>query len=262
MVAQAGWPDWDRVRYLVEKQHYVGGNEEFNAFHRKALAAEADDDETGLPKYVECAPLMWDFLTGFAACKPMYRKKLVQVFDRLLDDPGWSDAWDQLAPELSERVASLHEDLQAALKPRPPPVRVARTLSCSSGRSVRSLPGGIDARCEDASLSVEEEWREAKTPEGHTYYYGLRSRQATWDRPSALGGPTIFHSGDAVEIWSKSLKVWARGQVEKVADGVVQVSFALPGGKVGRKALPGQHHRDLRFLPSERHAPAQPTSVF
>jgi len=87
-------------------------------------------------------------------------------------------------------------------------------------------------------------WKEAKTPEGHAYYYNLRTKESVWERPAALGGPHVYKVGDEVEVWSNSKRIWGRGKVEAVSGGSVTAAFDVGGGSA-KKELPATH-RDIR----------------
>lgn len=91
----------------------------------------------------------------------------------------------------------------------------------------------------------QREWQEAKTPEGHCYYFNLRTRASQWERPEELGGPYQYTPGEEVDVWSNSQKKWGRGRVEKVENGRVTAEFNLPGGGTAKKELPA-NHKDLR----------------
>lgn len=463
-MASIGWPNWADVEVMVKDKKYVAGNDTFNTFKKKVVAANSEE---GLKEQASHAPLMWDFLVGFAACKAMYRRQIIQVFNKLMEIPEWVQAWESQT-ELHSRIRELHVDLQAALglqsailqraispsalksmslvkqDERPEQIRVdmkkdilvdkiqegselpfdafsnevfefqpaeaeassASTtaaapavaavplelaalqdgideataivtdrkmdsdgkralqklrVSCircagredffvqESGRShqvfhfllsyVRRKPEEVSHVAEvmnqlmaspswaatlqasqllkdelrqlpvaaQASLGVQhekvmelissearkqatsgtlkdaeevaevmksirlapssgpagtivtpspppppagEEWKEARTADGHRYYFNIRTRQSSWERPESLGGPLVYKVGDEVEIWSNSQKVWGRGTVKKVEKTTVTAEFTLPNGQMAQKELPAKH-KDLRPYDAE-----------
>eukprot|EP00435_Cladocopium_sp_Y103_P072732 s127_g41.t1 len=84
-------------------------------------------------------------------------------------------------------------------------------------KSIRAPPrGGYPAP--KAAAEPEVKWKAIKTPEGHTYYYNSRTRESTWERPQALGGPMVYRVGDEVEVWSNGQRSWCRGKVLQVAE--------------------------------------------
>lgn len=97
---------------------------------------------------------------------------------------------------------------------------------------------------------VEEKWKEAKTPEGHIYYYNTKTRESVWQRPDSLGGPIVFSPGDRVEVWSNSQRMWGQGKVEKVEGGKVLVEFTFPGSTAPCKKEVPAGHKDLKLLGS------------
>lgn len=99
-----------------------------------------------------------------------------------------------------------------------------------------------------SAVATEDGWKEARTPEGHSYYYNSRTRESSWERPAALGGPRVYKDGDVVEVWSNGMRAWGRGKVQKVEDGKVTAEFTLPGGGIAKKELPAGH-KDLRPAP-------------
>lgn len=467
------WPRWSQIEQLVAQGKYMSGNNEFNSFKKQVLKASVDE----ISAVSMHAPMMWDFLIGFAACKKMYRSLIIQVFNRLTQVPSWAAAWEA-QPALKEKLQTLHEDLQAALgcqhpifaksinaaalksmaqvsiHERPEEVRkdmersrmvdaireeavtspsrraaaafdahtafdahapaeesqevhvaaeAERPHSAGASRPLspydpsRALLEGIDAVeaiddctkmdsggmdalsllrigclvcagnegifCKemDHALNVfnfllslvkqkpaaiepvaevmnqlmaspswsamfdfsplkerlrelpeeaqaalglqhekvlglivpqaqvrahggdipenlkglaskmmsirpaarlptaaaeppprpkppKDEWKEAKTPEGHSYYYNLSTRESTWERPQALGGPRVYKVGQEVDVWSNGMRLWGRGRVEKVDGDKVLADFTLPGRGVAKKELPASH-RDLRPAP-------------
>lgn len=426
--------DWRGIESLVESGKFIAGNEKFNAFKKWVLKASEDE----VAAEVEHAPVVWAFLVGFAGAKSMYRKMIVQVFNKLTAVPSWVTAWEQL-PDLHAKLKTLHEDLQAALgaqheaimksvapgamkslkrEDKPEHVRheiekeklidvireegagaVAGDFSApeepdagGGGRPLSALQRGIDAvleltsdalldsaggpaldelriaciQCSDdetafaqevghahqvfswllhyakrrsqvvaklaevmnqlmnseswssvfvssvplrdalqelsvdaqAALALQsekilrlvssearhlaqtgkvdegavhaskmfrsvraaapkvdqpppppprDEWKTAKTPEGHAYYYNPRTRESTWERPEALGGVHVYSAGDLIEVWSNSLRTWGRGKVLEVHEGMVTCEFVLPNGSAAKKELPARH-RDLRVF--------------
>lgn len=90
------------------------------------------------------------------------------------------------------------------------------------------------------------EWKTTRTVEGHAYYYNTRTRESTWERPKALGGPYVYKVGDEVEVWSNSQRVWGKGKVKQVDSGKVITEFTLPTGGMARKEMLAAH-KDLRL---------------
>eukprot|EP00971_Amphidinium_carterae_P315963 6280623-Amphidinium_carterae.1 len=104
------WPDWNKIADIVQRDNYMSGNAEFTKF--KKMVMKVSDEEIDAES--AHAPVMWEFLIGFAAQKSMYRKLIVQIFNRLTTVPSWVAAWEAQV-ELHEKLKSLHEELQAAL---------------------------------------------------------------------------------------------------------------------------------------------------
>eukprot|EP00927_Polykrikos_kofoidii_P071811 TRINITY_DN6801_c0_g1_i1.p1 TRINITY_DN6801_c0_g1~~TRINITY_DN6801_c0_g1_i1.p1 ORF type:complete len:655 (+),score=82.88 TRINITY_DN6801_c0_g1_i1:127-1965(+) len=458
------WPCLADIADIVKNRNYKSGNDAFNTFKKKAIAKGS---ETELQALALHAPVVWDFLVGFAAVKAMYRKHIIQVFHKLMEIPEWVDAWEAQSA-LHVRMKELHEDLQAALalqstvlqksispeafksmagvklEERPEHVRVdiakdrlvdqiaedslaasdplsetsetnsqppaeqaargaaepsnpeaefaalhegiseaiaiksEKAMDVDGKRALQKLRVGC-IRCagredifqQDAGLSHEvfhflfsyvrrrpsevshvaevvnqlmaspswaiglgasdvlkeelrslplrtqaylglqhkqllqctisdaqtqaksgdlkdavevaevmksirftpteteaskttsdtseppppppakDEWKEARTAEGHCYYFNVRTRQSVWERPDCLGGPMVYKVGEEVEIWSNSQKVWGRGTVKAVNNGLVTAEFSLPNGQTAQKELPAKH-RDLRHLERAR----------
>ncbi|CAK0897059.1 unnamed protein product, partial [Prorocentrum cordatum] len=427
------WPNWTNVEEIVKKEKFMSGNEEFTAFNKKVLKASPEE----IAEQVEHAEAMWHFLIGFAGCKKIYKSKILQVFNKLMQVPSWVAVWEAQSGPLGDKFKALHADLQAALAVQSPvimksisPMAMASINQVSAmdrpeeiGRAMErdrlvdeirkeagptneafgndggggeaselsALQDGIDAvialagrtdgsvatlnrlrigciqcagheanfrqeskhapevfgfllafaRREPASIhlvaevmnpimaspswaSVLEgnvilqeslrgltadaqaalglqsealmklisddgrrkasggevsdkvkgvadkmksirwaadatageaarpsspvkghEWKAARTPEGHTYYFNAKTRESTWERPASLGGPHVYSVGEAVEVWSNSQRKWGRGVVEKVEGGTVTAEFTLPGGSAAKKELPATH-KDLR----------------
>eukprot|EP00811_Abedinium_folium_P016075 NODE_2501_length_2201_cov_7.165381.p1 GENE.NODE_2501_length_2201_cov_7.165381~~NODE_2501_length_2201_cov_7.165381.p1 ORF type:complete len:555 (-),score=205.66 NODE_2501_length_2201_cov_7.165381:413-2077(-) len=436
----AKWPNWAEIEKLVRDERYMAGNSEFTTFKSKVLKATSEE----IHAVAEYAPMMWDFLLGIAAKKPMYRRFLIQVFNRLTEVSSWVDAWTAQA-HLHEKIKTLHEDLQAALAmqheaikqtispsalksmmlvrhdAQPEKVkqdmekeRMADEVRAESGAtgqafesnamgplqafqeavdavvaiddSAKMMTGGrnaldllrigciqcagneqffvqeighahqvfsflisyvarhrdgtkgtaevfnqlfaspswsdafessrplrdtlcelaedvqaalgaqntkimnlitpaararaergdIDETCKAVNLKMQSirftpsaqevaetapavaeaaaaaaaapaatQWKEAKTAEGHIYYYNTVARSSQWERPAELGGPHMYIPGDPVEVWSNSLKQWGKGRVDKVTGDMVTASFSLPNGSSATKDL-RVGHKDLR----------------
>lgn len=104
------WPSWSKIEELVKSNNFVAGNNEFNDFKKKVLKASVEE----LDEQVGHAALVWEFLIGFAAVKNMYRKLILQVFNKLTQVPSWSAAFKE-SKHLHDKMKTLHEELQAAL---------------------------------------------------------------------------------------------------------------------------------------------------
>jgi hypothetical protein len=103
-------------------------------------------------------------------------------------------------------------------------------------------------------------WKIARTPQGHTYYFDVSTKESQWERPAALGGPVTYKVGDEVEVWSNSQHCWGIGTVTKAQADFVTVDFLLPNGSKAVKELPASH-RDLRHAvhsaPTENLSPEE-----
>lgn len=430
---------WEKIEEIARHKRYSSGNDAFSGFKKMVLKASLEE----LDAHVDHAPLVWDFLVGFAGCKKMYRKLIIQVFNKLTESNVWVDVWKQQS-ELHEKMKTLHEDLQAALAlqheairktvspealksmalvrydEQPEKIREAMEkerivdeikeehgsnlninnafgdadnnvglgllqsfqeavdsvcaindpsamrsggrdaldklriacvqcagsenyfnheiahahqvfsflLSYSSQHSdgtkgvaevlnqlmaspswarefessgilrealtklpehvqaaygaqheklmnlispaarTRAERGDIDAGVKGVASKMKsirftpadeeaamipppppppptQDWKEVKTPEGHTYYYNHKTQVSQWERPAEMGGPHVYGVGDEVEVWSNSLRKWGLGKVEKIEGEMVTAEFTLPDGNVAKKSL-HVTHKDLR----------------
>mmetsp|Transcript_49597 Transcript_49597/g.153115 ORF Transcript_49597/g.153115 Transcript_49597/m.153115 type:complete len:569 (+) Transcript_49597:42-1748(+) len=215
---------------------------------------------------------VFNFLFSYTRKKPGDVSRVAEVMNILMASPSWSGTFEA-SPPLQEGLKSLPVDAQAALGLQHEKIMQlispeARTKASGGDvsedvksvaekmKTIKRLPSSADA-CKAAIASAAEpvprqapvvpkdEWREAKTPEGHSYYYNLRTQQSTWERPAALGGPRVYKLGDEVEVWSNGMKAWGRGKVERVDGDKVTAEFTLPNGGVAKKELPASH-KDLR----------------
>jgi len=164
----------------------------------------------------------------------------------------------------SAKQRAEREDVEESVKKVAPlmkslrPTAEAETSGTESSTAVTAGytadPAPEAAAAHKAPAPVEEVWKSARTPQGHTYYFNLRTKESRWDRPKELGGPVVFTVGAKVEVWSHSCNAWGKGTVEKVDDvsGKVVCDFSLPNGQVAKKELPAGH-KDLRLL-ADSHA--------
>jgi len=144
---------------------------------------------------------------------------------------------------VAERMMSIRPTRSMA-RPAAAAGKAGGTGGYAGEEAKAARPAAAEARTvQDAKPDV---WKEARTPEGHAYYYNLRSRESTWERPAALGGPRVYGAGDAIEVWSNSLKKWCQGTVEKLEGDRVCVVFKAPDGGMAKKELPPQLQRNLR----------------
>jgi len=74
--------------------------------------------------------------------------------------------------------------------------------------------------------------------------------------PPPDSGSGNYRIGDPIEVWSKSLGVWCRGQVEGIDGPMVNVKFMAPNGSFFSKGVPDGHEQ-LRHL-VQPEAPASP----
>eukprot|EP00933_Yihiella_yeosuensis_P028736 TRINITY_DN22569_c0_g1_i1.p1 TRINITY_DN22569_c0_g1~~TRINITY_DN22569_c0_g1_i1.p1 ORF type:complete len:617 (+),score=169.45 TRINITY_DN22569_c0_g1_i1:90-1853(+) len=199
---------------------------------------------------------------------------VAEVMNQLMSSPSWSSAFQSSLP-MKERLRDLpesaqialglqHEEVMKMIDPAaqkkagggdvPASIRQVAVAMQSIRVQPAAVAASIAAPPAPAPPPPKDEWKEAKTPEGHFYYYNPRTRESVWERPAALGGPRVYAVGDAVEVWSNSRRAWGRGKVEKVEGDKVTAEFTLKGGSIAKKELPSQH-RDLR--PAEAEDPSQ-----
>uniref|UniRef100_A0A7S1W1G7 WW domain-containing protein n=1 Tax=Alexandrium catenella TaxID=2925 RepID=A0A7S1W1G7_ALECA len=211
---------------------------------------------------------VYGFVLGYARRKPGEVSRVAEVINILMTSPSWSAVFEA-SPPLHDGLRSLPIEAQAALGLQheklmqfvAPEAKAKATGGdlpeevkgvAAKMKTINFFPGPpqggdeVQAAILAAAEPVpKDEWREAKTPEGHSYYYNLRTRESTWERPAALGGPRVYAPGDEVEVWSNGMKVWGRGRVEKVEGDKVTAEFSLPNGTQAKKELPASH-KDLR----------------
>jgi len=105
------WPDWTAIEDMVRTENHIAGNSEFNAFKKAVLKASVEE----VDQQVDHARVVWDFLIGFAAIKKMYRRLIIQVFNKLTQVPSWTAAIQrEKCPHA--KIQTLHQDLQPALQ--------------------------------------------------------------------------------------------------------------------------------------------------
>jgi len=102
--------DWGQLDEIIATGKFASGNEVFQNLKKNVHKSSVDDIE----RWVDRAGSVWEFLIGFAEIKVMYRKLIIQIFNKLTQVPGWVAVWRQ-RPDLHEKIQTLHEDLQAAL---------------------------------------------------------------------------------------------------------------------------------------------------
>jgi len=207
---------------------------------------------------------VFTFVLSYAKMSPSCVEKAAEVMNQLMASSSWAGIFESSRP-LQDALRVLPLDAQVAFGLQHP--KLLELISseahkkATGGDAPRSIQAVVDRmqsiRSPPAKGSEEEaakrpapkppknEWKEARTPEGHSYYYNLSTRESTWERPAALGGPRVYSVGQEVEVWSNGQRVWGRGKVEKVETGWVTAEFQLPNGASARKELPCAH-RDLR----------------
>lgn len=223
--------------------------------------------EEHLQRESQHAPEVLGFLLTYARDADA-AGQVSEVMNQLMASPSWAAVLESSQP-LKDGLRELPEEVQAALALQHEVLmhlvsaearRRAKEGNLSDRvkgvaermQSIRPPPaaaraGGVPAAAPAAAPLPPDEWRETKTPEGHSYYYNARTRQSLWERPACLGGPHVYKVGDAVEVWSNGMKAWGSGKVEKLEGDKVIAEFVLPGGGVARKELPAKH-KDLRPL--------------
>eukprot|EP00931_Biecheleriopsis_adriatica_P040139 TRINITY_DN22963_c0_g1_i1.p1 TRINITY_DN22963_c0_g1~~TRINITY_DN22963_c0_g1_i1.p1 ORF type:complete len:593 (-),score=170.81 TRINITY_DN22963_c0_g1_i1:3-1745(-) len=214
------------------------------------------------------APKVFNFLMSFAKQHPESINGVAEVMNQLMASASWSSLFES-NEMVKDRLKELPSEMQAALALQSEKIMRIIDLEAKkkadgglvptavkgvadrmqSIRSVRPSGGGYAGeRAELPKIPEDSEpdkWEAAKTPEGHTYYFNVRTRETTWERPAALGGPLVYKVGDDVEVWSNSMRSWGKGKVTKVDGAKVLVEFRLPDGSMATKELPAQH-KDLR----------------
>jgi len=107
----ANWPSWSEIEAVVQNDRYMGANDEFTQLRNKVMRSSPEEIDGESSR----GEIVFEFLIGFAAKKNMYRSQIVQVIHKLLEVPSWLAVYSA-HPELSEKVAQLHEDLQTAFE--------------------------------------------------------------------------------------------------------------------------------------------------
>ncbi|CAK0909799.1 unnamed protein product, partial [Prorocentrum cordatum] len=202
------------------------------------------------------------FLLGCARDRPAEVHHVAEAMNQLAGSPSWC-AVLEASPVLREALQELPVEAQAALG-----LQHEKVMALISDKAREKATGGdVSEEVKSVAVSMErirsirpaeklpdpepeppkpaEEWKEARTPEGHSYYFNVRTKESTWVRPAALGGPHEYKVGEEVEVWSNSQRVWGPGKVESVEGGTITASFTMPGGSVAKKELPASH-KDLR----------------
>jgi len=221
------------------------------------------------------APTVFIFLMTLAKQHPASINGVAEVMNQLMASPSWS-ALFEASTMLKDKLRELPDDLQAALGLQSEKVMrligaTAKTKATGGDvpasvkgvadrmQSIRMPPrpmgGGYGAAGTSKTVletpPVLDQWKAAKTPEGHSYYFNVRTRESTWERPAALGGPLVYKVGDEVEVWSNSMRAWCKGRVDKVEGDKVTASLTLPDGSLAKKELPSQY-KDLRPMAAEK----------
>jgi len=183
---------------------------------------------------------------------------VAEVVNQLMASP-WSVVFDT-SPQLKESFQGLPEEAQAVLALQHEKLMAASKKEAQGRakggqvpenvktmadkmKSIRAAPAPAPKKEKPADKGAA--WKEAKTPEGHSYYYNVETKETTWERPKELGGPYKYVVDEEVEVWSNSKKKWGQGKVTKVADGQVTAEFEMPDGSKANKVLPAAH-KDLR----------------
>eukprot|EP00929_Paragymnodinium_shiwhaense_P015115 TRINITY_DN123137_c0_g1_i1.p1 TRINITY_DN123137_c0_g1~~TRINITY_DN123137_c0_g1_i1.p1 ORF type:complete len:594 (+),score=146.12 TRINITY_DN123137_c0_g1_i1:72-1784(+) len=206
---------------------------------------------------------VFNFLLCYLDMKPAELNAVAEVMNQLMASSSWA-ATLEASDLLKDHLQKLPVEAQAALGLQHDKIMLlvspeAQRHAQGGGRHVEEAtqvaevmqsiryPSSSSGAPADAPPPPPptDEWKEARTPEGHYYYYNLKTRQSTWERPESLGGPRVYKVGDEVEIWSNTNKAWGRGKVEKVSGDMVTAEFLLPGGQSAKKELPAKH-KDLR----------------
>jgi len=233
-----------------------------------------------LEKELDHAHRVFGFLFSLARTRPEVVSGVAEVVNVLVQSPSWLGLLET-SPPLQEALRDLPVDVQVALgiqhekvmrllntearskatKGEIPDVvkgvavkmrelhRPARPESSAAGAAQPRHSAAAATRptpsAAKAARQPRDEWKEAKAPTGHSYYYNLATKETTWERPAALGGLHIYKVGEAVEVWSNSQRVWGNGKVERIEEERIFVEFTLPNGGTAKKELP-RSHRDLR----------------
>jgi len=111
LARMAKWPDWKKIEDIVNKKQFVSANQQFTTFKQAVLRDASAEEIAGVADH---APLMWEFLLEFAAVKSVFRRHILQVFQKLCEVPAWVTAWET-NQHLHSKLQNLHQDLQAAL---------------------------------------------------------------------------------------------------------------------------------------------------
>lgn len=217
-------------------------------------------DEAAFHAEAEHAHQVFSFLLHYLR-KGRDPVEVAEVMNQLMASPSWAAAFES-SSLLREGLRELPEETQAALALQHEKLlhlvsREARRRAEAGdvSKAVKEVapkmsglrfPGDHPAGpSRPAPVSVADEWKTARTPEGHTYYFNTALKESTWERPASLGGPLVYTVGQPVEVWSNSLKAWGLGKVTEVSSSTVTAEFTLPNGNSAKKELPASH-RDLR----------------
>eukprot|EP00439_Symbiodinium_sp_Y106_P044907 s1762_g5.t1 len=99
------WPSWEVLQEVVQKETFMAANEEFRVLRLAVLAA----DPVQLASQVAHAPMVWEFIAGFAAKKSHFRSQVVEVTSALRKERGWDEALEAAQPSLRSRINELPE---------------------------------------------------------------------------------------------------------------------------------------------------------
>ncbi|CAE7042259.1 LIP5 [Symbiodinium sp. KB8] len=103
------WPSWEVLQEVVQKETFMAANEEFRVLRLAVLAA----DPVQLASQVAHAPMVWEFIAGFAAKKSHFRSQVVEVTNALRKERGWDEALEAAQPSLRSRINELPEAASA-----------------------------------------------------------------------------------------------------------------------------------------------------
>jgi len=161
------------------------------------------------------------------------------------------------AQEIAQKMKSMRTGLRVQfamsireLRFRQDPESGISLANISLRTASNSAREDAEAKAAEAAQNAAEaaQWRDAKTPDGKTYYYNVRTRESRWERPKVLPVPTTtahgYCIGDLVEVFSNSQQEWCAGHVEKLAADAITVAFQMSGARNnewGKKELPPGH---------------------
>merc|ERR1719324_1948967 len=142
-------------------------------------------DEVVLCREASHAPAVFNFLLHMLRRKPKEVAAVAEIMNQLMASPSWAAVFEGSAP-LQESIRELPEETQAALGLQHEKVmkcisesakqRAEREDVEESVKKVAPLMKSLRptaAAAHKAPAPVEEVWKSARTPQGHTYYFNL-----------------------------------------------------------------------------------------